>query len=241
MDGRHDLHAALEQSDGGADRGLVVEVAHLLIGQRNEAAAVVDQRTEQLRQRRRRLLVRQRNQSVPQVHTRSVDLAPFAGLDRAVIIANADALGLEARRQVRKGARIDELAQDRGGRPAEAADHVHKAEAVETKARQELVMHEVLTLALQRIVGAVVALDRQDFVGVLVYRDDVRQLEACCLTVESDVFKTLKLQLGVELKKSPDVVGEAFRASVDLVNLLLDEVCGVRGVAFAQIDVAIRP
>jgi hypothetical protein len=56
--------------------------------------------------------------------------------------------GLQAARQVRQRARVDELAQDRRRRLGKAADQVDEAGPVEPQTRQVLVVHEVHPLEL---------------------------------------------------------------------------------------------
>ena len=206
VDRRHHLHAALEQGHGRADRRLLVHVRGLHVGHVDEPAPCLDQRTKQLGQRCRRLLVRQRDDRVPDVAARSVHVAELARLQRLVTVADPDALGLEARREVGQRACIDQLAQDRGGRAAETAHHVGQAEAVEAETGQELVVGEVLLCLPERVELVVVPADRQHLGRSLVHGDDVRQLDSRRLAVRSLVLEALDVEFAVDLVHLADVV-----------------------------------
>jgi len=81
-----------------------------------------------------------------------------------------------------------------------------QAEAVEPKTREELVWDKIRDRLPCRIRLNVVAANRKNRIAVAVDRDDVRKLDACRLSIHSDVLKTLKVQLNVHLKDSAYVI-----------------------------------
>ena len=98
VDRRQHLHAALEQSDGCADGLLLTHVLGLHVCYRDEAATALNQCTEQLTKRGRRLFVRQRNDRIADVATRRIDVAELTRLQRLVAVCNAHAARLETSR-----------------------------------------------------------------------------------------------------------------------------------------------
>ena len=92
------LSAALQDGHCRANRSLLTHVLDLLVSHRHETTTCIDERTQQRRQCRRRLLVRKGDQTVPNRTTRNVDVAPLARLDWLVMPRNAHALGFETTR-----------------------------------------------------------------------------------------------------------------------------------------------
>ena len=184
----------------------MAHVLGLVVCHRNKPPAALDQRTEQLGQRGRRLFVRQRNDRVADAAAGCVDVAELAGLQRLVAVRHTDAPCLETCGQVGQGPSINELAQDACRRAAEAADHVGQTEAIEPKAGQELVVYKILYSLPRRVVLQVVAADSQNLVAGLVNRHDVGQLDAGWLAVSAHVLEPVEVQLDMHLQDDAHIV-----------------------------------
>ena len=219
----------------------MAHVLGLVVCHRNKAPAALDQCTEQLGQRGRRLFVRQRNDRVADAAAGGVDVAELAGLQRLVAVCHADAAGLEACGQVGQGPRINELTQNACGRAAEAADHVSQAKAVEPKAGQELVMYKIWYGFPRRIVLQIVAADGQNLVAGLVNRHNVGQFDPGRFAVGAHVLEPVEVQFDMHFQDDTHVVAvRGARDTLDLVHLLTDLIF-VLIPTRCQVNVAVEP
>ena len=195
VNGGHDLHATLEHGDRSPDRHLLVHVADLLVRDRHEPAASVDEGAQQVGQSGRRLLVGQGHDRISEHAAGGIHIPPLARLNRLVAVADPHTAGLEATGQVRQGARVDQLTQDAGRGLANPADHVQQAKAVEAQPRQELVVRKVGHRPAKAVALTVVPADCKHRAAVFVDGHDIRQLDAARFAVRAHVLETLKVQL----------------------------------------------
>ena len=114
LNARHDLHVALEQCKGCANRCLSVHVADLHVGNGADASTLFDEICQELVQDARWFLVGKERDGVTDRSARHIDVTELAGTQRSVVALDAKTAGLEASRKVGKGASINELTQDRG-------------------------------------------------------------------------------------------------------------------------------
>ena len=168
----------LQQSDGRTDRHLLIGVRHAKIGGSNKLFRRRNAETKQLHKDCAGFLVGKGQQTVPQASTGGVNVAPLARLQERALILDAQTLGLEPRRQIRQRSCVDQLAKDRGRASRQVSDEVNQTKPVETKAGHELVVDEVLALALLGVFLVVIPTDRQHITGIHVDCDDVGQLYA---------------------------------------------------------------
>ena len=79
-------------------------------------------------------------------------------------------------------------------------------QAVESEARQELVVDKIPYFAPLGVVFAVIAADRQNIARIFANRDDIRQANARFFAVLINVFVALQVQINVEFQQSDVVV-----------------------------------
>ena len=96
----HNFQAALQQGQRRTHRGLGAHVAYLDVSHRADATAFLDDVTKQLVQNPARLLVWHREQALAQRTPGHIGIAPLTRHKRSVVPLDAQALGLQASRQV---------------------------------------------------------------------------------------------------------------------------------------------
>ena len=115
---------------------------------------------------------------------------------------------------------------------------MEQTKAVRAEAGDVLVVHEVLTLQAQVVLGCPVAADGQNVVGRGQHRHDVRQADACLHAVLVLVLKAGEVQVNLNLQELVAVV--VHRAEAGLFVLGLADVVDVaRGLA--QVHLTVEP
>ena len=225
LDASHDLHGTLHEGQRGTYRCLSVDVAHLDVGNRADAARFFDDVPEELVENRRWLLERKREDRVPDGPTGDVHIPELARLKGGVVTLDAETTSLEASRQVGQGSSVDELPQDgrRGAR--QPTDHVDQADGIEAKARKVRVMDEVIPLFLVLVVLIPIPADRQDDARGEVDGDDVRPRDAISIVVR---LRHVVIDVHLE-ERVPVIIGAGRSNPFDLVVLLLNVTLLKRG------------
>ena len=101
LNARHHLHAALHQSESGAYWSLWVEISNLYIRNGANPSPLFNDVSKQLIEYRRRLLVRQECNRIPNCTPRYVNVAELPRHERRIIAFNAKTPSLEASREIR--------------------------------------------------------------------------------------------------------------------------------------------
>jgi hypothetical protein len=217
LHGAHHFHRPLHQGERGPDRGLLVAVADLQVGDRREAPALFDQAGQQRRQNLAGLLVGEEGDSIADRARRHIDIAELAGHQRRAVALDPETAGLQAGRQVRQGAGVDQLSQDGCGGFGDAADQVHQAEAVDAPARDVGVLGEPHPLGLAEVAFDPVAADRQDGRRALVDGHDIGQRHLI------RVLEAFQVQIGMNFQQGVPIVELDGRAlTLQVVGLALD-------------------
>ena len=172
----HD-HALLDAGQRCADRRVGLAVRQIFHGRADDALACLDEEAQQLEQRRRWRVERQRHRNLAHVVDvqAAFDLFDLRRLDVQRLAAARAALELEHRRHVLDVRAVEQRTQRAGGGSTEAADHLRQADWVRAAPWDERELDDPRHLFAGVVLFVPVAVDAEDLARGLVDRDDVRR------------------------------------------------------------------
>ena len=115
---------------------------------------------------------------------------------------------------------------------------MEEAKAVGSEAGDVLVVNEVLALEFEVIIFFPVAANRQNVIRAFNHCNDVRQQDACRVTVLVQVFVAFKVQINVALVQGEPLVVQVAEASLFVLGFLN---IGLRTAGLTQLNVSIEP
>ena len=218
----HDRGALLQQRNRRTHCRILIAVAYLQIRDRRHATASIHTETHQRKQRLARLLVRQRQKRLLQVHTARINIPPFTRRDRHIIILDPRTLGLEARWQVAQCTRIGQLTQCSRSCFRQATNQVQKAQAIRTGALDQQVVNVVLLTLFQVLFLFPIAANTHHALRNFINRDHIRQANTSRLSVFILVLKTGQVVIDLELQQINLFLIPTWHNTRDLLVLLLN-------------------
>ena len=96
MNRRHDLHRPLKQGQRSAHWALPVHVADFKVGDRRYSSSLINYGLQQLVEGRGWLLDRERHQVIPERPSSNINIPPFTGTDRIILVLDPETSRLEA-------------------------------------------------------------------------------------------------------------------------------------------------
>ena len=237
LDGRHVFQRALQDGQGSPHRSLRAHVRQVQVCGVSESPSFLHDFLHEGRQHLTRLLVREREQVIPQGATGHVHVAPLPRCYRGIHPLDPHTSGLEAPRQVGQRAGIHQLSDETGAGFGECPNEVDKAEGIEPEPRDVEIVHEVLARRIGLVLLDPVTAYGQHLPGALVERYDVRECDACGAGLIR-MLVALEVEVRVDLQQFMAVVRSRPQPHT-LRDALLDLVdCHVR---VAQVHVPVEP